>query len=273
MIVRADRLEVVGSAGDDRLTGSRLAEVLDGGRGDDVLAGRSGDDMLLGDAGDDRLSGGRGADLVVSTAGTDTVSGDDGRDELVAASSRPATVRGGDGSDFVWRWFTPGEAGVLDGGAGRNQLELMAQFPSGDTTVAVDRAAGTAVARYDAATATASFAGFGAFILEGGPAWTYRGTDDDDFLQVLDGRVRATTLGGDDVVLGDSWNDRIDGGADIDTAFGAEGNNTGRNVERGDCQGRVSQLRSAPARAHRAVVASLPADLRRLVERYAPSLR
>src|SRR5262249_53762733 len=48
----------MGSAFDDSLTGSDIANRLDGGAGNDVLNGRGGDDTLIGGAGADHLVGG-----------------------------------------------------------------------------------------------------------------------------------------------------------------------------------------------------------------------
>jgi hemolysin type calcium-binding protein len=57
---------VVGSAFDDTLAGSSLANRLDGGNGDDVLIGRAGNDTLTGGDGDDRFvfAVGDGRDIV-----------------------------------------------------------------------------------------------------------------------------------------------------------------------------------------------------------------
>ena len=55
---------IVGSAFDDRLTGNRVANILEGGPGNDVLFGGEGDDELFGDSGKDYLLGQAGADLL-----------------------------------------------------------------------------------------------------------------------------------------------------------------------------------------------------------------
>nr|WP_244306778.1 M10 family metallopeptidase C-terminal domain-containing protein [Azotobacter salinestris] len=65
-------LVLEGTAADDRLTGSPLAEILTGGDGDDRLHGAGGDDLLDGGAGRDRLIGGSGADLFRVSAREDS---------------------------------------------------------------------------------------------------------------------------------------------------------------------------------------------------------
>ena len=53
-----------GTAGDDRLVGTDLADALLGGGGADTLLGGAGDDTLAGGAGDDALAGGAGIDTL-----------------------------------------------------------------------------------------------------------------------------------------------------------------------------------------------------------------
>ena len=62
--VHSDVENVLGSAGNDTITGSSDANVLTGGAGDDYIAGRDGDDVLI---------GGSGRDVVRAEGGDDTV--------------------------------------------------------------------------------------------------------------------------------------------------------------------------------------------------------
>jgi predicted extracellular nuclease len=64
---------VVGLGGDDVLTGGNSDDVLCGGAGDDVLTGDNGDDVLLGGFGADRLRGGNGDDVLVGGPGIDAL--------------------------------------------------------------------------------------------------------------------------------------------------------------------------------------------------------
>ena len=75
---------VLGSAFDDTITGSKVANAMKGGDGNDVLNGGAGDDLLFGGNGNDTLTGGTGADgFVFNTPNegadtiTDFVSGSD----------------------------------------------------------------------------------------------------------------------------------------------------------------------------------------------------
>lgn len=107
---------VVGGAGDDRLTGDRrLGNRLDGNAGDDTLTGLGGvtsrfSDTLDGGAGDDVLDAGDGQDSLTGGTGQDRLSCGDGRDtvydpeagELLRRSCESVLyVTGLDGS-YVW---------------------------------------------------------------------------------------------------------------------------------------------------------------------------
>lgn len=187
--------------------------------------------------GDDELDGGAGNDMVISTTGVDTVAGGDGHDFLIAWSHITTTLLGGAGSDYLSRPITPGETGVIDGGPGENQLELTPQLWFADAPSAtLDAAAGTSVVTAGDKTQTTTFTGITAFTLWDGP-WTFAGSEGDDFVQVLWGRLQAQGLGGDDYLLGGERNDVLDGGDGTDTAWGGEGHNTCLATEAGSCSG------------------------------------
>lgn len=65
---------LIGSAGDDVLSGSSAANRINGGAGNDLLTGRDGDDTLIGGAGNDVLVGGAGADVLIGGTDVDDVS-------------------------------------------------------------------------------------------------------------------------------------------------------------------------------------------------------
>jgi Ca2+-binding RTX toxin-like protein len=86
--------------GNDRLRGTRHADVICGGGGDDVITG-GGDDVIYGDAGNDTLIGGatmyggEGNDRLVSSRRSAVLAGGPGDDSL----SGPGFLEGGDGTD------------------------------------------------------------------------------------------------------------------------------------------------------------------------------
>jgi Ca2+-binding RTX toxin-like protein len=74
------RVRAFGGAGSDRITGSRLSDLLAGGHGHDTLRGRDGSDLLRGGPGSDRLVGGRGPDRLIGGPGRDRLVGGRGAD-------------------------------------------------------------------------------------------------------------------------------------------------------------------------------------------------
>ena len=74
------------TAGDDRLTGHALGELLTGLDGNDSLFGMGGADQLVGGAGNDVLDGGAGADIMYGGAGNDVFILDSTLDGIFDAS-------------------------------------------------------------------------------------------------------------------------------------------------------------------------------------------
>ena len=127
-----DRIE--GKAGDDTLLGQKGRDKLKGGDGDDTLKGGKGKDKVKGNDGDDLLSGGKGKDVIHGGSGVDTLTyessngkvkinlgkakqkgGDAEGDKLKSIEN----VTGSDGNDTL---VGDGGANVLDGGKGRDKL-------------------------------------------------------------------------------------------------------------------------------------------------------
>jgi uncharacterized delta-60 repeat protein len=105
--------DLIGTTGNDTLSGGIDNDRLRGGDGVDVLNGNSGDDLLEGGNGADALNGGRGNDFLRGDAGNDTLTGGSGNDVLI----------GGAGADS------------LTGGTGRDTFVLYSQTEGGDTIV------------------------------------------------------------------------------------------------------------------------------------------
>jgi Ca2+-binding RTX toxin-like protein len=80
---------IVGTKGDDKLTGTPRADVIVGLGGGDELYGKGGNDWICAGPGGDFLSGGHGNDRLYSGGGNNSLSGDAGNDVL----------QGGPGSD------------------------------------------------------------------------------------------------------------------------------------------------------------------------------
>ena len=91
---------IVGTAGNDRLSGTSSPDVIVGLGGSDTILGADGDDIICGGAGNDRLFGAAGRDLLRGQSGADSLFGhgdaapdDDAVDSLLGG-------RGGDSLNY-----------------------------------------------------------------------------------------------------------------------------------------------------------------------------
>jgi Ca2+-binding RTX toxin-like protein len=71
---------LIGGAGNDRLTGNKLANTIQGDSGDDLIFGGSGDDLIFGGGGNDIIFGQDGDDTIFGQGGNDILSGGAGND-------------------------------------------------------------------------------------------------------------------------------------------------------------------------------------------------
>ncbi len=200
---------VIGTAGDDLLSGTQCADeigglagndnidardgndTVDGGDGDDNIVGGSGNDtiragngndIVLGGLGDDHIWGGRGNDRLYGEEGRDTIYGEEG-DDLISGGADADILRGGGGHDRM-----SGDAGndILDGEDGDDDLD------GGDGDDVLFGQAGTD---------------------------TLKGGTGSDFLSGGSGRDTVKGEDGGDTVAGDAdrADDVYDGGDGIDT--------------------------------------------------------
>ncbi|MBB5206399.1 Ca2+-binding RTX toxin-like protein [Inhella inkyongensis] len=202
--------DAFGGAGDDRLVGNALANVLDGGAGADSLSGGAGDDLLRGGEGADQLEGGAGADTLDGGQGADVY-------RWSAASENDVVRDLGSGADqdvlrllsvasFEGLSFSSRGNDVVLVLPGGKQLVLEGQrvgqgveFIEIDGGIRLSRA--ELVPYIDAIRPSA-----GSDLLRGGA-----GPD------VIDG------LAGDDRIEGGAGDDRLIGGAGLDTVIGGAG--------------------------------------------------
>jgi Ca2+-binding RTX toxin-like protein len=129
---------LVGTAGNDTLTGKDTDDTLQGhggddqlhgGAGNDVMAGGDGSDTLNGNAGNDRLTGGNGDDNLNGDAGNDELSDEAGAnalkggagDDILTAAGRLSLLNGGDGND---RLTSEGPVASVEGEAGNDVLVI-----------------------------------------------------------------------------------------------------------------------------------------------------
>jgi Ca2+-binding RTX toxin-like protein len=128
----AEAATKIGTAGNDTLNGTALADILAGRAGNDTLNGLAGADKLYGDTENDRLFGGDGNDLLYGGPGNDAHDGGSGDDRLTGQEGRDV-LRGGSGNDALYggpdaedsyEFDGIGEADVLYGGPGNDAMDL-----------------------------------------------------------------------------------------------------------------------------------------------------
>ena len=118
LIYGSAREMIVGTFGADTIdrSGSLEGEEILARAGDDTVVGSQGDDLISGGAGNDFLLGGEGADLVASMTGNGQLFGGEGDDRLFAGIGN-SRLDGGNGDDIL----VGGTGGdTLLGGAGND---------------------------------------------------------------------------------------------------------------------------------------------------------
>jgi Ca2+-binding RTX toxin-like protein len=125
---------ITGTAGNDRLKGTKRRDVICGLGGADRITGLAGGDTLIGGAGRDRIRGGGGRDRLMGGAGGDTLRGGRRADHLVGAKGRDRMF-GGPGNDRLVAHRDRRRGDVLHGGGGHDRGSLN----RGDRTMSVER--------------------------------------------------------------------------------------------------------------------------------------
>lgn len=86
--------------GDDDLTYTNAAEIIDALAGNDIIRGRGGHDDIFGNDGNDKLYGQGGADTINGGADNDTLLGGGGNDILIGGSDNDV-LNAGNGNDIL----------------------------------------------------------------------------------------------------------------------------------------------------------------------------
>ncbi len=194
--------EIIGTNGQDSLTG---------GSADDSILGLGGADQLIGGSGDDLLSGGGGSDRLFGQQGSDKASGGGGQDEIYGGGGSDS-LNGGGGSD------------TLSGGGGDDTLRVDTASDSlvelanqgNDTVLTVvdfnlpGNAGGTAEIEM-------------LRLVKGRGNLNGAGNDLDNAIHGNSGHNALEGLAGDDQLFGKQGQDELYGGADDDWLHGHNG--------------------------------------------------
>lgn len=89
---------ILGSAEDDILSGTNVADLIFGEEGDDIILGAKGNDCIFGGDGDDIIFGNEGSDNLTGGDGNDIIKGQSG-DDIISGSYGTDVIDGGDDND------------------------------------------------------------------------------------------------------------------------------------------------------------------------------
>jgi Ca2+-binding RTX toxin-like protein len=84
---------IVGTEGNDKLSGTAAADVIAALGGSDKVSGAAGNDRICGGTGKDALTGGKGNDKLYGEAGKDTLKGGPGNDKLKGGAGKDKQVQ------------------------------------------------------------------------------------------------------------------------------------------------------------------------------------
>lgn len=195
-----EKLEFLGSSGDDRVIGSGLDDSISGYFGNDTLSGGSGMDILDGEFGNDRIDGGSGNDYLRDGEGSDT-------------------LLGGVGDDSI-ELLVDNAIDSVDGGLGRDLL-IWDQSDTDQPLVLSIRNANVAQILSDG---TRLIGIESLYIVGGSGSDAVTGGDFNDLIYGGAGNDLLTGGNGIDQLVGNEGNDRLDGGLGADSLQGGSGN-------------------------------------------------
>ncbi len=228
-----DNITLDGGAGDDRIFGSALSEVLVGGAGADLIIAGRGNDSAEGGAASDTLWGGGGDDTLVGGAGIDSLDGGRGANVLAEGgvsqnaafdqSRKELSVLGdedGPTDDLITVSLdTRGFVEVAFNGTIHSSNPASVSFNpelEGATQNTVQRISIDGRDGNDVLSLLASFPGTHSFLgitILGGPGDDIVfGSAMRDIIQGGDGSDSLSGLGGDDLLTGGVGDDTLDGG-------------------------------------------------------------
>lgn len=216
---------ITGGGGDDTIFGGKGDDNIQAGSGDDHVQGDDGNDVIDGGSGNNEISGGEGDDNITSASGNDNISGGVGKDTIDAGGGNDV-LNGGDGDDDITAGAGDDE---VSGGGGGDTIDAGAGNDDVDGGAGADEIHG-------GSGDDKIKGGDGNDVLNGDAGSdTIGGGNGDDVIDGGDGadvlngdEGKDTITGGDgnDVITGGDGADKIDGGAGADTITGGLGADT-----------------------------------------------
>ncbi|WP_307814328.1 calcium-binding protein [Nocardioides baculatus] len=243
-------VELLGSGHPDRLLGTEGPDQLVGNGGGDRIEGSGGDDLLMnawdayeydgvrGESYDDVFDGGAGDDLLDSTGGTDLLLGGDGADHVRQEGGR-GRLDGGAGRDELEVYLGSGRHRLV-GGPGRDEVSLDVLRSGARARGVMDHARERFVVRLShRRPVRAAILDVERVVMPVNPGtWTYLGTPGDDRVTGA-ASYTARGRGGDDVLIGSYDDDVLLGGPGRDRVVGGRGDDRCRGEDLTGCEIRL----------------------------------
>lgn len=246
--------DILGTDGNDILTGTIDPDVINGGDGDDIIDGNFGNDLISGGPGDDEilgapgidtLTGGPGNDLLtgggqndilngtdalaVGAGEIDTLTGSAGNDTFILGDANQAYYTAAGGTDYaVLTDFNPLQDTIQLKGIPNDYTliqvgeDVELRLISSNELVAILR--NLTVDTLDLDTTTFVYVGSGLDLVGTAQDDTLNGSDGFDTLQGGDGNDILNGGDGRDTLSGDAGNDTLNGGGGNDIINGGNGN-------------------------------------------------
>ena len=197
---------LIGTPGNDDLTGTGVNDSGDGGLGQDILRGEDGDDFLSGGGDNDELYGGADNDILSGDDGADKLFGDAGADQLIGGAggdlldggTGPDDMTGGTGDD-TYVVDDVGDTVTELGGEGNDRVRASITYILG------------AELEHLQLTGSGDINGFGNAL-----ANQITGNSEANLLSGLAGNDILNGGGGNDTLIGGLGNDTLTGGAGFD---------------------------------------------------------
>jgi Ca2+-binding RTX toxin-like protein len=210
-----------------------LPQTVIGTAGNDVLTGGRGDDTLTGLAGNDTLNGGQGHDLLDGGTGTDTMQGGTGNDTYVVdATGDVVTELANAGTDTVQSSITATlganvEHLTLTGTANLNGTgNVLDNILTGNSgTNVLTGGAGNDTYVVGAGDTVVENAGGGTDTVQSSVAWTLS-LNVENLILTGTANVNGTGSSANNVLVGNSGNNTLDSGSGNDTVDGGDGNDS-----------------------------------------------
>lgn len=216
-----------GTTGNDYLTGTDFADIIDALAGDDFISAGGGDDLIIGGEGNDNLDGGAGNDSIYGGNGDDTLIGGTGIDYLDGGAGND-TYFVDDVNDVIIEGVNGGIDRVvasIDWTLGANQENLLLNGSTKGTGNSLDNIIKLSPLSFSKDVTLDGKGGNDTLYGHSGNDTLIGGSGNDS----LYGGNSNDILNGDsgnDILYGDAGNDKLNGGSGFDSLYGGDGNDT-----------------------------------------------